>query len=402
MRPEDDFDEYDEEDELYEHQRANSQIRSAVIVIFFFIVVTLIVVLIANKGMKRYGTDTSHAQNAYAEQQAVRESVDEVISGSTLTAQDLDFWDDYKDGTHPAIAAPVQDQSGDPVEGGVSEDGLTVTTVSDNGAETVSENEADQDPATDGLHTLITHADGTTEWADINPYLSGHGYDLSGLVYQKPFMFYYENNTKHSFVGVDISKDEDYVDFDRLKGAGVDFVMLRLGQRGYSTGELSLDENFLDNYERAREAGLDIGVYFVTAAITLDEAKEEAEFCLNTVSENGITLDYPLALSTQKLGSGTSRTDGLEKMPRTNMALTFMDAVSKEGFFPLLYGNKETLIRKYSLGSMIGYDIWYSEVSDLPDYPYQFVMWQYDLGGEVPGIAGGARLNVCFTDYSLR
>ena len=84
------------------------------------------------------------------------------------------------------------------------------------------------------------------------------------------------------------------------------------------------------------------------------------------------------------------------------MALTFMDAVAKEGFFPLLYGNKETLIRKYSLGSMIGYEIWYSEAADMPDYPYQFVMWQYDLGGEVAGIAGGARMNICFTDYSLR
>jgi len=398
MRLDDDFEESYDEEELYEQKRANSQIRSAVAVIFFFVVVTLVVVLVASKGMQP--RNTPPVENAYARQQEVKEGADAVISGSTLTAQDLDFWDDYKDGSHPAIV-PAEPEPSAPTE---PEEGATVTisAVSDNSSDSVSENETANDPSTDGKHTLITHADGTTEWADINPYLAGHGYDLSGLVYQKPFMQYYENNTKHSFVGVDISKDEDYVDFNRLKNAGVDFVMLRLGQRGYSTGELSLDENFLDNYERAREADLDIGVYFVTAAISLEEAKEEADFCLSTVSENGIRLEYPLALSTQKLGSGKSRTDGLEKMPRTNMALTFMDAVAQEGFFPLLYGNKETLIRKYSLGSMIGYEIWYSEAADLPDYPYQFVMWQYDLGGEIDGIAGGAHMNICFTDYSLR
>ncbi|MBP3297471.1 MAG: hypothetical protein J6M27_12905, partial [Lachnospiraceae bacterium] len=258
------------------------------------------------------------------------------------------------------------------------------------------------DPATDGLHTLITYADGTEEWAEINPYLARNRYDMTVFVYQKPFMQYYENNTKKSFVGVDISKDQEYVDFAALKKAGVDFVMLRMGQRGYSSGELSLDENFLDNYTRAREAELDIGAYFVTAAVTTEEAKEEVDYCLASISENEITLEYPLAVSVMPLGDGKARTDNLEKMPRTNVALTFLKNVEDAGYFSLLYGDKATLMKKYSLGSMIGYDVWYAGEGDLPDYPYLFTMWQYDLDGEVDGISGGARMNICFTDYKIR
>ena len=59
-------------------------------------------------------------------------------------------------------------------------------------------------------------------------------------------------------------------------------------------------------------------------------------------------------------------------------------------------------MKKYSLGSMIGYDVWYAGEGDLPDYPYLFTMWQYDLDGEVDGISGGARMNICFTDYKIR
>ena len=203
MKLDDDYRDPYEDDELYEQHRANAQIKSAAIVISFFVILTIVIVLIASKAKNTVPANTQHTQNAYAEQQAVKESVDEVISGSTLTAQDLDFWDDYKDGTHPAIvtAPEVSSDSNSGNENGTTE---MLGTISDNEADTVSENEADNDPATDGKHTLITHADGTTEWADINPYLASHGYDLSGLVYQKPFMLYYENNTKHSFVGVDI------------------------------------------------------------------------------------------------------------------------------------------------------------------------------------------------------
>ena len=379
MKLDDDFDE--EYDDIDTTAKRGVSIRSAAIIVSLFVFLTLVIVAIANHkpAAKKSGGTPTHSAAADDWNNPDHQQVQDMTGGKG-TAEDLDFWYAYPTET-PTPAAVSQDSAEDrPAD--ADEEKLSVSE--------------------DGMHTLIRYDDGTQEWADINPYLARNKYDFSGLVYKKPFMSYYENNTKKSFVGVDISKDEDYVDFDLLKKAGVDYVMLRLGQRGYLSGELSVDENFADNYKRAKEAGLEIGAYFVTAAIDTDEAKEEADFCVKTLSENEAELTYPLALSTKQLGSGKARTDSLEKMPRTNCALTFMRTVEEHGLFSLLYGDKATLIKKFSLGSMIGYDIWYSEAADLPDYPYQFVMWQYDLGGKVEGIAGGARLSISFLDYSIR
>ncbi|MBR3516551.1 MAG: hypothetical protein IKO10_09570 [Lachnospiraceae bacterium] len=380
MKLDDHFEEEFEDFDSYARRRdRNNMLKTTLVMVSLFVLLVIALVLYANMDQKPSGT-TAQNKPATAQNGQINTDLEGYVSGETRTAEDLGFWHAY-DEPSPTLGE------------------ADITMQANAALPTPTEK---PDPATDGMHTRITYADGTEEWAEINPYLARSRYDLTGLVYQKPFMQYYENNTKKSFVGVDISKEEDYVDFSELKKAGVDFVMLRLGQRGYSSGELSLDENFIDNYTRAREAELDIGVYFVTSAVTTEEAKEEADYCLASISENEITLDYPLALSVMPLGNGKARTDNLEKMPRTNVALTFMKNIEDAGYFPLLYGDKATLIKKYSLGSMIGYDVWYAGEGDLPDYPYQFVMWQYDLDGEVKGIAGGARMNICFTDYKIR
>ncbi|MCR5127103.1 MAG: hypothetical protein K6B69_03275 [Lachnospiraceae bacterium] len=381
MKLDDHFEEnYEDYDSYASRREQKGTLKTALLLASLFVLLAVTLVLYVNLGEKKTGrpqpggsTPAAQAQNGKA-----AADLEGYISGETRTAEDLGFWHAYDapaDSTLPADE-PTEIPTPEPTEM--------------------------PDPATDGLHTLITYADGTEEWAEINPYLARNRYDMTGFVYQKPFMQYYENNTKKSFVGVDISKDQEYVDFAALKKAGVDFVMLRMGQRGYSSGELSLDENFLDNYTRAREAELDIGAYFVTAAVTTEEAKEEVDYCLASISENEITLEYPLAVSVMPLGDGKARTDNLEKMPRTNVALTFLKNVEDAGYFSLLYGDKATLMKKYSLGSMIGYDVWYAGEGDLPDYPYLFTMWQYDLDGEVDGISGGARMNICFTDYKIR
>ena len=381
MRLDDHFDEEFEDYDSYASRREQKgTLKTALLLASLFVLLAVTLVLYVNLGEKKTGRPQPSGSTPAAQAQNGKAAADleGYISGETRTAEDLGFWHAYDapaDSTLPAdepTAIPTPEPTEMP------------------------------DPATDGLHTLITYADGTEEWAEINPYLARNRYDMTGFVYQKPFMQYYENNTKKSFVGVDISKDQEYVDFAALKKAGVDFVMLRMGQRGYSSGELSLDENFLDNYTRAREAELDIGAYFVTAAVTTEEAKEEVDYCLASISENEITLEYPLAVSVMPLGDGKARTDNLEKMPRTNVALTFLKNVEDAGYFSLLYGDKATLMKKYSLGSMIGYDVWYAGEGDLPDYPYLFTMWQYDLDGEVDGISGGARMNICFTDYKIR
>lgn len=383
MRLDDDFEDDYDYDDYYDHEmtRRNSAaaIRYAVIIGSVSVLGILLIVLFLNGGNGRgsgaqvssqYPGMMSVAEQEHYQSSQLENSVEDLLSGSTLTADDLDIWEERPEDT-------VSENEQEPSSASVK-----------------------NDPASDGLHTLIVHDNGVEEWVSINQYLARNDYDYSGLVYQRPLMKYYENHTKVSYVGADISKTQDYVDFLELKRAGIDFVMLRLGQRGYASGEITMDEYFMDNWKRATDAGLDVGVYFFSQAVTKEEAEEEAQFVIDTLSGNKIP--YPVVFAMDTIPNEVSRIDSLDKMERTNIALAFMDKVRENGYFPMVYGDKEWLIQKLSLGSMIGYDVWLSQEKDIPDYPYQFVMWQYTTHGSVAGIAGDANLNICFIDYSVK
>lgn len=384
MRLDDDFEDDYDYDDYYDQEMTRrssaATFRYAVIIGSVCVLGILLIVLLLNSGngqrggaqvSSQYSGVLSAAEQEHAQNVQLENSVEDLLSGSTLTADDLDIW---------------EERPGD--------------TATENEPEESSSVVVKDDPAADGLHTLIIHDNGTEEWVSINQYLARNDYDYSGLVYQRPLMKYYENNTRVSYVGVDISKTQDYVDFLELKRAGIEFVMLRLGQRGYSSGEITMDEYFMDNLKRASEAGLDVGVYFFSQAVTVEEAEEEAQFVIDTLSENKI--QYPVVFAMDTIPNEVSRIDSLDKMERTNIALAFMDKIRENGYFPMVYGDKEWLIQKLSLGSMIGYDVWLSQEMDIPDYPYQFVMWQYTTHGSIAGIAGDANLNICFIDYSVK
>ena len=376
----------DYEDDIYDRPlygrkipQNSSVMATAFISVSVIILLILSLVLMTNQSGKpavsgngvssSYAQSVSDAEALHAENAQMSHSVDDLISGSSLTADDLTIWeDDYTESEEESVS--------------------------------VNESEIAEEETDHSLQTEIIHEDGSSEWVDINPYLDLNTYNFANLVYRSPLMMYYENNTRISYVGVDLSKLQDYVDFNELKSAGVDYVMLRLGQRGYQTGELSMDEYFYENLRRASEADLDVGVYFFSQAITEEEALEEAEYVISALSENEI--QYPVVFYMDNVSGMECRIDDLDKMERTNIALTFMERIEEAGYIPMFYGDKEWLIQNLSLGSMIGYDIWYAEESDLPDFPYEFAMWQYTTSGRIEGISGNANLSICFIDYSVR
>lgn len=328
----------------------------------------------ANVSVNSYDRIIAEMEQEHSIQVQLEDSVEELISGSSLTAADLDIWD---------VSEELEQARQEDEE------------------ETGAEETSEEIPVSeDGLHTRIVHEDGSEEWVEINPYLGRSTYENSNFVYQNNLLKYYENNIKISFVGANISKLQDYVDFQALRHAGVDFVMIRLGQRGFQSGELTLDEYFADNVRRAKDAGLMVGIIFYSEATTEEEAVEEANFVIENLEP--FEIDYPVVFQMGTIPHETGRADDLQKMQRTNIALKFMDTVRDAGYMPMLYATKEWLIQKYSLGSMIGYDIWLSQPQDIPDYPYDFSMWQYANAASIDGISGGAELSISFVDYSLK
>lgn len=363
---------------------------TTIIAVTLFVAVILIGVLVMNETSRpkpqnnntQGSSPSNEAQGAGAgdqrqegtekmEQQPDKPDNGKLQTGGKLTPDDFDFWDMYppetKESTQPSREEPVKET-------------------------------AAADPAEDGKHTLVKGADGKEEWVLISPYLPKHNYDFTKLASQSNLMKYYEEGKQVSYVGADISKYQDYVDFVKLKKAGIDFVMLRVGARGYGSGQLALDEYFADNIKRATDAGLEIGVYFYSQAVTKEEAVEEANMVLENVKDFKIT--YPVAYDMEYIENDSARVEQLSKSEKTDNAKAFLDTVKAAGYTPMIYGNKEWLIKRYDFSKLTAYDVWLAQYEDVPDYPYKFSMWQYTVSATIDGIAGYANLNVSFIDYS--
>lgn len=353
---------------------------SAIVAVTFVVGAILAVVLIMNRQPSRHRAETpaEAAEDAPGTQPGAGEAghmypdTDELLSGSTLSPDDFDFWDKY------------------PVETPASQ-----TEEQESGA---TEAPAENDPATDGRHTLVLNRDGREEWVLISPYLPKHEYDFTKLVCQSNLMKYYEEGRQVSFVGADISKYQDYVDFVKLKKAGINFVMLRVGARGYGSGQLVSDDYFTDNIKRATDAGLQVGVYFSSQAITAEEAVEEANMVLTSLADYHI--GYPVAYDMSFVDNDTARIEVLSKKEKTDIAKTFLDTVAAAGYKAMLYGDKEWLIKEIDMSKLTAYDVWLSQPGDVPDFPYRFTMWQYTSDAAIDGIAGYTGLNISFIDYS--
>lgn len=244
----------------------------------------------------------------------------------------------------------------------------------------------------------VRHADGSKEWVEINKDIPKNKYDFSNLTYQKPFMNYKEDGKVVSKCGVDISANQGDVDFGKLKNAGCDFVMIKVGARGYSSGNIVMDTNYQDNLKAAKKAGLDIGVYFCSQAVSKAEAREEADELLDAIS--GYSVKYPVVFAMENVDEDMARIEALEMTDRTQIVQAFMDRVEDAGYKAMIYGDKEWLLTMVDMEQLQDYDVWFAQDSDKPEYPYEFGMWQYDSDASIKGVTGDAVMIMSFKDYA--
>ncbi|MCQ2442459.1 MAG: glycoside hydrolase family 25 protein [Oscillospiraceae bacterium] len=201
--------------------------------------------------------------------------------------------------------------------------------------------------------------------------------------------------------GVDVSSHQGEVDWNAVAGDGISFAMLRCGYRGYGqSGKLNADTHFKDNFKQAYAAGLDIGVYFFSQAISEEEAVEEARFVLEAVKKLDLTL--PIAfdwevISNEESGQEGARTDGLDEETVTACALAFCQTIQEAGYEAMVYCNSETGYFFYDIAQFQeqGLPIWFASFhSDYPNYYYHMDWWQYTDHGSVAGIENGVDLTI--------
>ncbi len=213
------------------------------------------------------------------------------------------------------------------------------------------------------------------------------------------YKYYSENGQAASAEGIDVSSYSGSIDWDKVKSSGIDFVMVRLGGRGYGdSGELYTDEKAVEYINGAQKAGLKVGGYFFSQAISNEEAIEEAEYVKQILAD--IKLDYPVAYDWEIIKDDSARTDSVSASQATQCAKAFCDKIKEYGYTPMIYSPSRELYFKYDLTQLSEYDIWYCEYADTPTFYYEFSMWQYSDSGKVDGIEGAVDLNICFTNVS--
>lgn len=240
----------------------------------------------------------------------------------------------------------------------------------------------------DGWHVI----DGKT-------YLYQSGKPVTGWQVIQGKKYYFDSKgVLSSKVGIDVSYAQGSVDWKKVKAAGVDYVMIRVGYRGYTQGGLYLDSDFVKNIEGATAAGLDCGVYFYSQAITVEEAILEADFVLKAIK--GYDLTYPVAFDTEDVNDPIARTKGLTDKQRTDFAIAFCERILNSGYYPTIYASKSWLLDEMEFSRINGkFDIWLAEWTDKATFPYTYQMWQYTENGSVSGISGYVDLDVSLFDY---
>ena len=207
--------------------------------------------------------------------------------------------------------------------------------------------------------------------------------------------------TKKVFNGIDVSVYQGTIDWTKVSESGIDFAMIRTGYRGYGDkGSLVEDTMFAKNALGAKINKIDIGVYFYSQAINIEEAKEEAKFVVSLIKKYGIDVKYPIAIDTELSPMGTGRADNISKEKRTEVVKAFCETIKQLGYKPMIYANKYWLYDNLNVQQISQYDIWLAHYIESTDYKYQYMMWQYTNTGKVDGITGNVDKNYCYKKYN--
>lgn len=202
---------------------------------------------------------------------------------------------------------------------------------------------------------------------------------------------------RESWLGVDVSAHQRTIDWQQVADAGVQFAMIRIAYRGWgSAGNLWEDNYAQANLSGAADAGLKIGVYIFSQAITVEEAIEEARFVLTLL--DGRALDLPVVFDWEEPSDDEARTKDLDNETLNACALAFCQVIEEAGYTPMVYFNQRMAKYQYDLTTLqqAGYKFWLAMYKDAMTYAHHAQMWQYTSSGSVPGISGRVDLDLYF------
>lgn len=250
---------------------------------------------------------------------------------------------------------------------------------------------------------IVTSDGGRYYFFDINPELEQNPYKFDSLIYPvlneetKKYegdVTLAEENEIKTRKGIDVSKFQGDINWEKVANDGIEFAYIRLGYRGYGSGKIVLDETYEDNITGCNEAGIDTGVYFFTEAISEREAIEEADYVLENIRD--YQVDLPIVIDVEESASSDSRTKDLTQEERTEIVKAFCNRIIDAGHEVMIYGNMKSMLIMMDVEELENYDKWFAYYKYPLRYPYKMKVWQYTASGKVDGIKGDVDINIEF------
>lgn len=284
-------------------------------------------------------------------------------------------------------SSELKSEYGTETETGVVTETETESTIeTETESTTETESATEKDPTTEKEPESETESEPTTEEPEI-------------FVPNKDVLRY----------GIDVSKWQGTIDWEKVVATGIDFVLVRVGNRTLVDGTITEDPTARYNMQQASKYGIKVGVYFFSTAVTEAEAKEEADWVLNLIKDYKIT--YPVVYNCEGFEKEGNRQYKLSKSERTDLALVFMSRIAKAGYTPMFYASKLDMEQeKHWEMSRIEdkYKVWVAQYitgkySDELNSGYTGIhaMWQYSNKGTISGIKGSVDLNVAYFDMDI-
>lgn len=205
--------------------------------------------------------------------------------------------------------------------------------------------------------------------------------------------------------GIDVAKYQGTIEWATVANTGIDYAMVRLGYRGVMDGDISQDSNARYNLQEASKAGIALGAYFFSTAVSEEEAEEEARWAAQLMA--GYPITYPVVYDCEGFDDPNSRQYGMTKEQRTDAALAFLRTIEDLGYEGMFYASKHELETKWETDRIEkDYKIWVAQYPaesypDTPESSYDGMhhMWQYTTEGAIDGIGQSVDLNVAYFGY---
>ncbi|MGN0334588.1 MAG: GH25 family lysozyme [Lachnospiraceae bacterium] len=203
-----------------------------------------------------------------------------------------------------------------------------------------------------------------------------------------------DNKVQEGIIGIDVSRYQSGIQWKKVKNAGIDFVMVRCGYRGYGSGVLVEDSAYASHIQGAKAVGLRVGVYFFSQAVNEAEAVEEASMAVKLANKYGINM--PIAIDSEYANSSrTGRADRLSRSERTKIVKAFCNTVASAGHTPMVYASTNWLNGNLNVSQFpSSYKIWVAYYGAECNYTGRYDIWQHTASGKVDGVDGPIDMNI--------